>query len=149
MAILPILPLICQVVSNIGRDTESNLIFSWAEYQNNNEKSQTTIDWEFYTREYNGEEVEYIYFDTATSNSTGIADRLLWGLYQGQEIRTDTFIGTILKTTYNLTTILGIPSSVTWIYAILYVMYMIFIEIIMFIVDLTMLVPRKIKEWLN
>lgn len=149
---MPMLPLICQVVGNIGRDTEDNILYSWNEYYSDNGniyENQCYIEWETYIETVDGEEIEHIFFDASTSNSSGIANRLLWGLYQGQEIRTDTFIGAIFKTTYRLTTILGIPNSVTWIYAMFYIIYMIFIEIMMFIVDLVMLVPRKIKEWLN
>lgn len=151
LALLPILPLLCQVISNIGNDN-ANTEYSWGSkvITNGFEYYEAPyLMWELRTDLVNGEEVEIIYADTSTIESTGIYDKLLWAFYTGQEIRTNTLIGSILKMTYNLTNILGLPSTATWLYVMLYTVYMMFIEIVMLIVDITLLIPRKIKEWMN
>ena len=151
LALLPILPLLCQVISNIGNDNANN-IFSWGNYTQGDGYAYYEapyLEWEIRTDWINGEEVEIIFTDTSTIESTGIYDKLLYAFYTGQEVKTNTLIGSILKLTYNLTNILGLPNTATWLYVMLYTVYMMFIELVMLIVDITLLIPRKIKEWME
>ena len=147
LTLLPILPLICQVVSNIGNDTAQNL-YSWGgEYEG--QISTPYIEIEISEVEYNGEILEFISIDPSYLDNEGISDKFLWGIYSGNQISTKTFMGVILKTTYNLISMLGFENSPVIIYSVMYITYITFIEIVMLFIDLTMLIPRKIKEWLN